>query len=64
MKVRDVLKRLAEDGWIEVKGGKGSHRKFRHPTKPGHVTVAFHSSNADVPVGTLKNILKTAGLEE
>jgi len=34
MKVRDILKRLAEDGWIEVKGGKGSHRKFKHPTKP------------------------------
>jgi len=63
MKVRDVLKRLADDGWIEVKGGKGSHRKFKHPTKSGHVTVAFHSSNADVPIGTLKNILKTAGLE-
>jgi predicted RNA binding protein YcfA (HicA-like mRNA interferase family) len=44
MKVRDVLKRLGEDGWIEVQGGKGSHRKFKHPTKPGHVTVAFHSS--------------------
>jgi len=63
MKVRDILKRLAEDGWIEVPGGKGSHRKFKHPTKPGHVTVAFHSSNADVPIGTLKSILKTAGLE-
>jgi len=63
MKARDLLKRLAEDGWIEVKGGKGSHRKFKHPTKPGHVTVAFHSSNTDVPVGTLKSILKIAGLE-
>jgi predicted RNA binding protein YcfA (HicA-like mRNA interferase family) len=64
MKVRDVLKRLAEDGWVEVKAGKGSHRKFKHPTKPGHVTVAFHSSNTDIPIGTLKTILKTAGLEE
>jgi len=27
------------------------------------VTVAFRSSNTDVPVGTLKSILKTAGLE-
>jgi predicted RNA binding protein YcfA (HicA-like mRNA interferase family) len=63
MKVRDVLKRLAEDGWVEVKGKATGHRKFKHPTKPGHVTIAFHSSNADIPVGTLKNILKTAGLE-
>lgn len=63
MKVRDVLKRLAEDGWIEVKRGSTSHRKFKHPTKPGHVTVAFHSANADIPIGTLKSILKMAGLE-
>ena len=63
MKVRDVLKRLAEDGWIEVKRSGGSHRNFKHPTKPGHVTVAFHSSNADIPIGTLKSILKAAGLE-
>lgn len=63
MKVRDILKRLAEDGWIEVKSGGSSHRKFKHPTKPGHVTVAFHSGNTDIPIGTLKNILKTAGLE-
>jgi predicted RNA binding protein YcfA (HicA-like mRNA interferase family) len=63
MKVRDVLKRLAEDGWTEVKSGASSHRKFKHPTKPGHVTMAFHSSNADIPIGTSKSILKTAGLE-
>jgi predicted RNA binding protein YcfA (HicA-like mRNA interferase family) len=61
--VRDILKRLAEDGWIEVAVGKGIQRKFKHPTKPGHVTVAFHSSNADIPIGTLKSILKTARLE-
>ncbi|MEO8257500.1 MAG: type II toxin-antitoxin system HicA family toxin [Acidobacteriota bacterium] len=63
MKVRDLLKRLAEDGWIDVKGGKGSHRKFTHPTKPGYLTVAFHSSNADIAIGTLKSILRAAGLD-
>ncbi|MBJ6802497.1 type II toxin-antitoxin system HicA family toxin [Geomonas sp. Red259] len=29
---------MEEDGWCHV-GGKGDHRKFRHPSKPGHVVV-------------------------
>jgi predicted RNA binding protein YcfA (HicA-like mRNA interferase family) len=63
MKVRDVLRRLAADGWMQVKTGGGSHRPLIHPVKPGRVTVAFHRDNADVPIGTLKNIFKQAGLE-
>jgi predicted RNA binding protein YcfA (HicA-like mRNA interferase family) len=38
MKVGEVLRRLAEDGWFEV-AQRGSHRQFRHPTKPGRVTA-------------------------
>lgn len=38
MKVRDILKRLAEDGWTQT-SQKGSHRQFEHATKPGKVTV-------------------------
>lgn len=63
MKTRDVLKVLAADGWVERKSSGSGHRVFVHPTKPGHLSVAFHSGNADVPLGTLKKILKTAGLE-
>jgi predicted RNA binding protein YcfA (HicA-like mRNA interferase family) len=62
MKVRDVLRLLADDGWVQV-GQKGSHRQFRHPIKPGKVTVAGHPSD-DLPIGTLKSILRQAGLEE
>ena len=61
MKVRELLKRLADDGW-EVVVTKGSHRQLKHPTKPGRVTVAGHSS-LDVPKGTLNSILKQAGLK-
>ena len=42
---------------------KGSHRQFRHPTKPGTVTVAGKSS-VEVPPGTLNSILKHAGLKK
>lgn len=61
MKVRAVIKLLEEDGWYLART-KGSHRQFRHPTKPGLVTVAGKPS-ADLPPGTLNSILKQAGLK-
>lgn len=61
MKVRDLLKRLHEDGW-RVTVTSGSHRQLKHPHKPGRVTVAGHPS-LNIPKGTLNNILKQAGLK-
>jgi len=61
MTVRDVLKRLAADGWIELKGKGSSHRQFAHPTKPGKVTVPDHGG--DLKPGTLHSIWKQAGLK-
>ncbi|RPH92345.1 MAG: addiction module toxin, HicA family [Lysobacterales bacterium] len=61
MKVREVLKRLTQDGWLLVRT-KGSHRQFRHPEKPGTVTVAGRLS-VEVPKGTLSAILKQARLK-
>jgi predicted RNA binding protein YcfA (HicA-like mRNA interferase family) len=61
MKVRDVLRRLADDGWVQIKTS-GSHRQFVHPTKRGKVTVAGHPSD-DVPIKTLKSIFRQAGWE-
>jgi predicted RNA binding protein YcfA (HicA-like mRNA interferase family) len=61
MKVRDVLDRLSDDGWIQI-AQRGSHRQLEHPTKPGKVTVPGKMSD-DVPPGTLKSILRQAGLE-
>ena len=34
MKVRDIIKLLERDGWY-LKATKGSHRQYKHPTKPG-----------------------------
>ena len=59
MKVSDVLRRLKNDGWVRVKG-KGSHRQFKHPTKPGRVTVSGKPSHT-IPPGTLSSIFKQAG---
>ena len=62
MKVRDVIRRLNEDGWVQV-SQKGSHRQFKHPAKRGRVTVPGKPS-ADLPEGTYRSILRQAGLEE
>lgn len=62
MKVRDVIRRIEDDGWVLVRW-KGDHRQFKHDTKPGLVTVAGHG-NTDVPIGTLRSIWKQAGIEK
>ena len=61
VKVRDVVKQIEADGWVHVRT-KGSHRQFKHPNKPGTVTVAG-KPGLDVPPGTLSSILKQAGLK-
>jgi len=55
MKVSEVLQLLREDGWYLVTT-KGSHRQFKHPTKPSRVTVAGKPSD-DLAPGTLNSIL-------
>lgn len=59
-KVRDVLRRLTDDGWVVVR--PGPHRQLRHPSKAGTVTVAGKPSD-DVPIGTLRSIFRQAGLD-
>ncbi|WP_394297725.1 type II toxin-antitoxin system HicA family toxin [Methanosarcina barkeri] len=41
---------------------KGSHRQYKHPNKPGRVTIAGHSGD-DLAPGTLNSILKQAQLK-
>lgn len=56
---RKVIAILLADGWYEV-GCTGDHHQFKHPVKKGRVTVTH--PRKDVPVGTLKNIEKQAGV--
>ena len=58
--VRDVLAALKRHGWYKV-AQKGSHRQFKHSTKPGKVTVAGDPGD-DLARGTLKSILRQADL--
>ena len=58
-KVKEILKMLEEDGWIQVTV-KGSHRQFKHPTKKGRVTVPGKPKDTQ-PQETLNSIFKQAG---
>jgi predicted RNA binding protein YcfA (HicA-like mRNA interferase family) len=60
MKSRDVIRALRADGWREV-AQKESHVQFKHPTKPGRVTVVH--PERDIPNGTLRSIERQAGLK-
>ena len=53
---------LQDDGWVLVATG-GSHRQFKHPSKPGRVTVAGKPGD-DLAPGTLNSILKQSGLKK
>ena len=61
MKYRDFTRMMRDDGW-RLQKQEGSHQKWIHTTKPGKVTVAGHP-NDDIPPGTLKAMLKQAGLK-
>ena len=61
MKVRTVIKLIEWDGWRQVRQ-RGSHRHFRHPTKPGTVTVAGHR-NHDLHPKIKASIIQQAGLK-
>lgn len=54
-----MIKLLSDDGWVFVKQ-VGSHRHYKHPSKPGKVTVPIHTG--DIDLTTAKSILKQAGL--
>jgi len=52
---------LKDDGWTLVVT-EGSHRQFKHPTKPGRVTVSGQLGD-DMPKGTFASVKRQAGLK-
>jgi len=59
MKSKDLVKKVEADGWYLVRVN-GSHHHFKHKDKPGLVTIPHPKSN--LPKGTIRSILKQAGL--
>ncbi len=62
MKVRDAIRLIENDGWYMI-ATRGSHRQYKHASKPGRVTIAGKPSD-DLAPGTRNSILKQAGLKE
>jgi len=62
MKVREVIEMIEKDGWYLART-RSSHRQYKHPSKPGLVTVAG-KPNDDLAPGTLNSILRQAGLKK
>lgn len=54
-----LIKMIEKDGWVRV-ATKGSHAQFKHPDKKGRVTIPHPKK--DLPLGTVKSILKQAQL--
>jgi predicted RNA binding protein YcfA (HicA-like mRNA interferase family) len=55
---REIVRRLASEGWVLVRT-KGDHHQFKHPSKPGLVTVPHPKK--DLPIGTVRSIFRQAG---
>jgi predicted RNA binding protein YcfA (HicA-like mRNA interferase family) len=60
MTAKEMEKILIADGWYLV-SINGSHHNYKHPVKPGRVTIPFHGG--DIPKGTLASIYKQAGIK-
>ena len=54
-----IIKQIEDDGWYLV-NVVGSHHQFKHPTKKVRVTVPHPKK--DLPIKTVKSILKQAGI--
>ncbi|OPY37898.1 MAG: YcfA-like protein [Methanoregula sp. PtaU1.Bin051] len=53
---------IEDDGWYLVVM-KGSHRQYKHPVKPGRVTIAGNLAD-DLAPGTMNSIFKQAQLKK
>jgi len=59
-KVREAIRVIEADGW-QLVNTKGSHRQYKHSTKPGRVTIVDPSD--DLAPKTFDSILRQARLK-
>jgi predicted RNA binding protein YcfA (HicA-like mRNA interferase family) len=56
---QQIIKQLEADGWV-LRGVRGSHHIFKHPIKPGHISVPHPK---ELGVGITHKLLKQAELD-
>ncbi|GHV93706.1 toxin HicA [Spirochaetia bacterium] len=59
MKFQEIERIILNDGWT-LKAVNGSHYQYVHLSKPGKVTIPYHSK--DIAPVIVKSILKQAGI--
>jgi predicted RNA binding protein YcfA (HicA-like mRNA interferase family) len=59
MKSKDLIRKMKNAGWVEDRV-VGSHHIFKHPSKPGHITVPHPKK--DLGAGLVHKLSKQAGL--
>ncbi|MDR3357991.1 MAG: type II toxin-antitoxin system HicA family toxin [Desulfovibrio sp.] len=60
MTSREIIRKLKSDGWQHV-ATVGDHCQFKHPVKPGRVTVPHPEK--DIEIELIKSIEKQGGLK-
>jgi len=60
-KVKDAIRLVEAYGWRWVRT-RGSHRQYRHPDRPGRVTIAGKPSQ-QLPIQIWRSILRQAGID-
>jgi predicted RNA binding protein YcfA (HicA-like mRNA interferase family) len=60
MRFLEIERIIKKDGW-KRKAVKGSHYQYVHASKPGKVTIQYHSG--DIPPVIIQSILRQAGLK-
>ena len=60
-RVREAIRIVEQDGWFHVRT-RGSHRRYKHPEKPGRVTIAGNPGE-ELDIKTWYSILEQAGLD-
>ncbi len=55
----EIEREIKADGWYYYET-KGSHKHFKHPSKPGKVTIPQHKG--DLHPKTIQSIRRQAGL--
>jgi len=58
---REVIKKRRKAGFVFDRQAKGSHEMWYNPTTKRRTTIPNHQG-VDIPKGTLKAIIKEAGL--
>lgn len=60
LKPHDIIRALEKAGFY-VHETHGSHVQLKHPTKPGRITVPYHT-RFDIPKHIVRSIIRQAGL--